>query len=122
MKQEAVVNVKGVPLSSYIESVVTDSIQSNAGKVGSHYQSGELLEQLITLIPSVLASLNTIGFKLRGESVWTKTTLGDVYKIDDRFLFRFLLTLKAPRKNAEIRKCRLLKSSAAKNCLTLLTN
>ena len=47
MKQEAVVNVKGVPLSSYIEGVVTDSIQSNAGKVGSHYQSGELLERMI---------------------------------------------------------------------------
>ena len=32
-----------------------------------------------------------------------------------------ILTLKAPRQNAP-EKCRLLKSSAANNCLTLLTN
>ena len=34
---------------------------------------------------------------------------------------RIILTLKAPRKNAS-EKCRLLKSSAANNYLTLLTN
>ena len=37
------------------------------------------------------------------------------------FLITLILTLKAPRKKC-IWKCRLLKSSAANNCLTLLTN
>ena len=36
-------------------------------------------------------------------------------------LYLTTLTLKAPRKNASV-KLRLLKSSAANNCLTLLTN
>ena len=33
LKQETVVTVKGIPLSGYLEGIVTDSIQSNANKV-----------------------------------------------------------------------------------------
>ena len=33
LKQEAVVNVKGIPLSSYLEGIVADTIQLNATKV-----------------------------------------------------------------------------------------
>ena len=41
--------------------------------------------------------------------------------LTDKGQFAKVLTLKAPRKNGS-EKCRLLKSSAANNCLTLLTN
>lgn len=32
LKQEAIVNVKGIPLSSYLEGILTDTISRNAGK------------------------------------------------------------------------------------------
>ncbi|CAI9715998.1 Hypothetical predicted protein [Octopus vulgaris] len=32
LKQEAIVNVKGIPLSSYLEGILTDTISNNAGK------------------------------------------------------------------------------------------
>jgi folate-binding Fe-S cluster repair protein YgfZ len=36
LKQEAVVTVKGVPLTSYVEDLLTNKISLNAGKVIHH--------------------------------------------------------------------------------------
>jgi PRELI-like family len=33
LKQEAVISVQGVPLTSYIEDMLTNRVSSNAGKV-----------------------------------------------------------------------------------------
>ena len=37
LQQEAVVTVRGVPLCSRMESLVTDTISANAGKVGNFF-------------------------------------------------------------------------------------
>lgn len=44
LKQEAIVNVKGVPLGSYIESFVCDNISKNASK------GREAMDHVMTLI------------------------------------------------------------------------
>jgi hypothetical protein len=36
LKQEAVVTVQGIPLNSYMEDILTNTIMANANKVGGH--------------------------------------------------------------------------------------
>jgi hypothetical protein len=39
LRQEAVISVQGVPLTSYVEELLTSRVSANAGKVRLHFFS-----------------------------------------------------------------------------------
>ncbi|XP_063441425.1 PRELI domain containing protein 3B-like isoform X2 [Mytilus trossulus] len=73
LKQEAVVNIKGVPLSSYLENMITQNINNNAQK------GREGLEWVVRKIKVEAETLQTEA------ATFTKDTFHTIHKVESLF-------------------------------------
>ncbi|XP_071173388.1 PRELI domain containing protein 3B-like isoform X2 [Mytilus edulis] len=73
LKQEAVVNIKGVPLSSYLENMITQNINNNAQK------GREGLEWVVRKIKVEAETLQTEA------ASFTKDTFHTIHKVESLF-------------------------------------